>query len=103
MLHRPAGRCDLRPLGCEPHDLVVSQVAVHHPSGVTKRRRPLASRVIIGVSDAAEPVDRGEVLLAELGIADAEAFLGGEAEHADLAWWAFLWTSSAAWPTSSRL
>ncbi len=38
-----------------------------------------------GGSDPAEAVDRLEVLVAEVGVADAEALAGGQAEDADLA------------------
>src|SRR3990170_263373 len=58
------------------------------PRGVNDVCRCRVRRSVKGrfaCSDSAEPVDRGLVLGAHLGVAHAEALGGGEAEHADLA------------------
>src|SRR3954469_2525114 len=54
-------------------------------AGVPPRARPAGGAAGVWWSDSAEAVDRGQVLGAFVGVADAEALGGGQGEHADLA------------------
>src|SRR5690242_6972419 len=55
------------------------------PQEHTPARLGEPDRGVVGISDAAEAVDLGLQARAHLVVAHAEALLGGQAEHADLA------------------